>query len=277
MTTRPTTAARLHRVSVGVVALSVAEYEGAGPALVLIHGIGSRGVSWWPVVDELAQHFRLIVPDLRGHGDSDKPASGYLPTDYAADLAALVDSLGLAEFSIVGHSLGGIVALTWALSHPGRARRIVLEDVPLRGGSRADPRFDEWIALAGLTVVGATDYYRREYPGWTGEDCRRRAESITATSPAVFAELRDLSVGGDDADRIALLAAIRSPVLLVRGDPETGSMIAPVDAQRLVAIVPGARVAHIPGGTHFLHRDQSEAFLAAVVPFLLGEPASALG
>jgi pimeloyl-ACP methyl ester carboxylesterase len=267
MTSQPLAPGTQRRVSVGDVMLAVTEY-GDGPSLVLLHGIGSRGVSWWPVIDALAARFRLIVPDLRGHGDSDKPAAGYLPTDYAADLAGLIDALGIDAPSIVGHSLGGVVTLAWAVAHPDCAARIVLEDVPLRGGSRAAPLFDEWIALASMTVDEATAYYKREHPEWTEEDCRRRAESITATSPAVFTELRGQSV--DDGDRIAMLAGIRSPLLLVRGDVETGSMVVPADAERLAAMVPKARLAHIPGGSHWLHRDQTEAFLAAVVPFLSG-------
>jgi N-formylmaleamate deformylase len=271
MTSRPSAAVTQRRISVGAVALSVAEYGDDGPSLVLLHGIGSGGVSWWPVIDALSARFRLVVPDLRGHGDSDKPSSGYLPIDYAADLAGLVDALEIAHPSIVGHSLGGIVTMTWAPAHPDRAARIVLEDVPLRSGSRAAPQFDEWIGLASMTVEAAADYYRREHPVWTDEDCRRRAESITATSPAVFTELRNQAIGDGDADRIAMLAGIRTPVLLVRGDLEAGSMVVPADAERLVSMVPDARLAHIPGGSHSLHRDQTEAFLGVVVPFLLGE------
>jgi pimeloyl-ACP methyl ester carboxylesterase len=271
MTSSPHTPANLHRVHVGAITLSVAEYGSSAPPLVLLHGIGSRGVSWWPVVDPLAAHFRLVVPDLRGHGDSDKPASGYLPDDYAADLAALIDVLELERPLILGHSLGGIVTMTWAAQHPDRAARIVLEDVPLRGGARASAMFDEWLALASMTVEDAAAHYRRENPEWTEEDCRRRAESITATAPAVFVELRDRAAEDAVADRIAPFVAVRSPVLLVRGDLETGSMVVPSDAERFAATVPNARVAHIPGGTHSLHRDQAEAFLAAVVPFLLGE------
>lgn len=271
MTSQPTAAATQRRVAVGEVSLAIAEYGHRGPSLLLLHGIGSRGVSWWPVIDRLAAHFRLVVPDLRGHGESDKPSAGYLPVDYAADLAGLVDALALDRPSIVGHSLGGLVTLTWALSYPDRAERIVLEDVPLRGGSRATPQFADWIALASMTVEDAAASYRREHPEWSDEDCRRRAESITGTHPAVFTEMRDLATLGGDADRLALLAGIRSPVLLVRGDPERGSMVVPADAEQLAATVPNARLVRIPEGSHSLHRDQTAAFLAAVVPFLLGE------
>jgi pimeloyl-ACP methyl ester carboxylesterase len=261
----PVSPAKQRRVSVGDIELSIAEYGTAGPPLILLHGIGSRGVSWWPVIDELAAHFRLIVPDLRGHGDSDKPASGYFLTDYAGDLAGLIDALDLDRPSILGHSLGGAVTLVWAVFHPDRAERIALEDVPLRAGARSVPLFDDWLALASLTVEDAAAHYQREHPDWTDEECHRRAISITSTAPPVFTELRDSTTDGEDLDRIALLAGIRSPVLLVRGDPESGSMVVPDDATRLAAIVPNARHAHIPG------REHTEAFLAAVLPFLRGE------
>lgn len=264
----PVSPAKQRRVSVGDLDLSIVEYGTAGPPLILLHGIGSRGVSWWPVIDQLASHFRLVVPDLRGHGDSDKPATGYFLPDYAGDLAGLIDALDLDRPLILGHSLGGAITLFWAVFHPDRAERIALEDVPLRTGSRASPLFDDWQALASMTVEDAATYYQREHPDWTDEECHRRAISITSTAPAVFTELRDSSADSDDIDRIALLAGIRSPILLIRGDPESGSMVVPDDAERLVATVANARLAHIPGGSHSLHREQSGAFLAAVMPFL---------
>jgi pimeloyl-ACP methyl ester carboxylesterase len=271
MSDSPLTPASQRRIPVGSIKLSLVEYGTAGSPLILLHGIGSRGVSWWPVIDTLAAHFRLIVPDLRGHGDSDKPASGYQFTDYAGDLAALIDELKLTRPLILGHSLGGIVTLAWAIFHPDRAERIALADVALRGGSRAAPLFDDWLALASMTVDDAAAHYRREHPEWTEEECRRRAVSITSTTPAVFTELRDSSIADTGGDGIALLAAIRSPVLLVRGDPETGSMVVPDDAERFAATLPDARLAHIPGGSHSLHRENTNAFLDVVLPFLLGE------
>src|SRR5215216_1684661 len=202
MSDNPLTPAIRRRIPVGRIELSLVEYGASGSPLILLHGTGSRGVSWWPVIDALAAHFRLIVPDLRGHGDSDKPASGYQFTDYAADLAALIDELELARPLILGHSLGGIVTLAWAIFHPDRAARIALEDVPLRGGSRAAPLFDDWLALASMTVDDAAAHYCREHPEWTEEECRRRAVSITSTAPAVFTELRDSSVADTGSDHI---------------------------------------------------------------------------
>jgi pimeloyl-ACP methyl ester carboxylesterase len=276
MSDQPRTQPRTNRVAAGELSLVVTEWPGPpdAPALVLLHGIGSRAVSWWPVVDALAAQFRLIAPDLRGHGGSDKPAAGYLLPDYARDLAGLIAAFDLERPRIIGHSLGGLVALTWARDHPTAAAAIVLEDTSFSGGPRVVPAFDGWLALSQMSVEEAAAYYAGEYPDWSPEDCRRRAESITATAPGVFAELRAEALRPDAADRLAGLAAIRSPILLVHGDVESGGMVPLDDVARFAATLPAAHLAHLPGVGHNLHRDATDRFLARVVPFLL-DPAAA--
>ena len=270
MTSEPQTPGRTRAIATGGPTLAVTEYGGDGPPLVLLHGIGSRGVSWWPVVDRLAARFRLVVPDLRGHGASAKPPTGYLLPDYASDLAALLEAFDLERPLLLGHSLGGLVALAWAAANPHRAAAIALEDTALRSQPETLAAFDGWLALSAMPLAEATAYFRREHPDWSEADCRRRAESITGTARGVFAELRADSAANLAAahDRLAPLAAIRSPVLLIHGDPTAGSMVAPADAARLAATLPNARLVRIPGAGHGIHRDRPDDFLAAVVPFL---------
>lgn len=255
------------RVTAGPISLAVTTY-GAGPDAILIHGIGSRGVSWWPVIDALAGRFRLHVVDLRGHGESDKPQSGYLVPDYARDLEQLRLALGIERPLIVGHSLGGIVTLHWATRHPERAAAIVIEDSPLRAADDVEGLFGGWIALASSSADDAAAHYKRQNPLWSDEECVRRAISITSTALSVFTELRDRNLADPGANRIAPLAAIKSPALLIHGDSQTGGMVPLEDAEKFGATVTNSTVVRIPGGTHSLHRDQTEAFLAAVIPFL---------
>lgn len=269
MTSVPNAFERVSNVHVGSVRLSVSEYGMSGSDLILLHGIGSRKVSWWPVIDQLAERFHLIVPDLRGHGDSDKPDRGYSPEDYAVDLQGLIEAKVLSKPLIVGHSLGGIVTLVWAVAHPDSAERIVLEDTPLRRSPDAGSMFADWIALASMTADQAAAKYHEEYPEWSEEDCLRRAQSITGTDLHVFTEAREQYTQGPAYDEIAPLAAIQSPTLLVTGDLASGGMVVPSDAERFATTVPNGTVVHIPGGAHSLHRDNTEAFLDIVVPFLL--------
>jgi pimeloyl-ACP methyl ester carboxylesterase len=258
--------ARTFRVQTEAVALNVTQWGDAGPRLLLLHGIGSRGVSWLPVVERLSREFRLIAPDLRGHGESGKPGIGYQIADYANDLENLLAALAVDRPLILGHSLGGLVAWEWASRNPRRAAAIVIEDSPLQPSDSDDALFEGWIALASLTPEKAAAKFREEHPDWTVEDCRRRAQSITSTHLNVFTESR--SANRREQGRLAQIAKIESPMMLVYGDRSAGGMVSDEAAAAFVRTAPNGRVAKIDGGSHALHRDSSGAFLAAVLPFL---------
>lgn len=275
----PRTTGRERIINAEGTPLAIVEFPNPGrPPVVLLHGIGSRGQSWWPVIDPLAERFHLIQVDMRGHGASGKPERGYLVDHYAADLDMLLDTLGLDAPRIVGHSLGALAALVWASHHPARAAALVLEDPSLRTPATVLDAFDGWRQLAALTSAQATAWYRQEYPAWSDEDCRRRAETITSTAPGVFAELRAeaaAALGNGATDRTHIVAGVQSPTLLVYGNTEAGGMVPPEDAEQLVHIMPRARAVYIPSAGHNLHRDATGAFLDAVIPFLEGEASPA--
>ena len=275
MASSPQSTGRERTITAGDVEIAVTEFANPGrPPVVLLHGLGSRGQSWWPVIDPLAARFHLYQLDLRGHGASGKPSAGYLVEHYAADLDAALDALDLEEPRIMGHSLGALVALFWASERSARAAALVVEDPSLRVPPDIVDAFDGWQQLAALTPAQAAAWYRQEYPDWSDEDCLRRAETITSTAPAVFAELRSEAqeaLARGMTDRMHILSGVQSPTLLLYGSLELGSMVAPVDAERFVQIMPRGRAIQIPGAGHNLHRDASDAFLEAVIPFLDGE------
>jgi pimeloyl-ACP methyl ester carboxylesterase len=259
----------------GDVEIAVTEFPNPGrPPVVLLHGVGSRGQSWWPVIDPLAARFHLYQFDLRGHGASGRPSAGYQMEHYAADLDAALTALDLEEPRIIGHSLGALAALFWASEHPSRAAALVVEDPSLRVPPDIVTAFDGWQQLAALTPAQAAAWYRQEYPEWSDEDCLRRAVTITSTAPGVFAELRaeaQEALASGTTDRMHILSAVQSPTLLLYGSVEQGSMVALADAERFTQIMPRGRALQIPGVGHSLHRDASDAFLAAVIPFLDGK------
>lgn len=260
-----------HRQQIEELTLSVTEYQGpdGAPCLILLHGIGGAGDSWLPIADELANHFRLLIPDLRGHGSSDKPASGYLVPDYAQDLEGLLQAFEIDRPLLLGHSLGGLISFTWATDHPRKAAGIAIEDSPLRGGPRVLPRFEGWIAMNQMAPEELAVRYASEHPNWSKDDCHRRAEGMTSVALPVFTEMRDANLGPAQEDRINPLKVIESPVLLVYGDLETGGMVVPDDAIRLESELPVASAVRIPGASHSIHRDRPQELLEIVVPFLL--------
>ena len=93
---------------------------GQGPPLLLLHGWPEFWMTWEPVMARLADRFTLYAPDLRGFGDSDKPAGPYGAAEHAADIAALLDALGLDRVGVVGHDVGGAVMQTLARTQPAR-------------------------------------------------------------------------------------------------------------------------------------------------------------
>jgi pimeloyl-ACP methyl ester carboxylesterase len=99
---------------------------GAGEVLLLVHGLGGSSASWAEVLPKLSGNYRVIAPDLLGHGQSDKPHSDYSPAMFASLLRDLLDALGIDKVTVVGHSLGGGVAMTFAARHREYCERLVL-------------------------------------------------------------------------------------------------------------------------------------------------------
>lgn len=99
---------------------------GSGPALLLIHGIGDNADSWADVIPELAEHHTVIAPDLLGHGESDKPRADYSIGAYANAMRDLLSVLDVDRVTVMGHSLGGGVAMQFAYQYPERCERLVL-------------------------------------------------------------------------------------------------------------------------------------------------------
>jgi len=106
---------------------------GRGEPVVLLHGFAETWYMWRHVMPELAKRYTVIVPDLRGAGDSDKPASGYDKRTLAEDIHQLVTQLGHQRIFLVGHDIGLMVAYAYAAAHPAEVRRLVLLDAPIPG------------------------------------------------------------------------------------------------------------------------------------------------
>ena len=99
---------------------------GSGPALLLLHGIGNNCQTWAEVIDRLAESHTVIAPDLLGHGDSDKPRGDYSIAAYANGMRDLLSVLDIEQATVVGHSLGGGIALQFAYQFPERCERLAL-------------------------------------------------------------------------------------------------------------------------------------------------------
>jgi pimeloyl-ACP methyl ester carboxylesterase len=257
-----------HRIPAGDTDIAAIEYPGNGPRVLLIHGIGSSGAAWDNVIQGLAKSFAPITIDQRGHGESSRPQSGYLYDNYIADLDAVLGYFEMDHPLIVGHSLGGIVALWWAAQNPARAAALVIEDSPLRSGESFRTAFEEWLELNAMTEEEAAARYRSENPGWSEEIVRLRAHQITSTARGVFSELFADSMAHEGVDRIVEIENVKSPILLIYGDIAAGGMVVADDAQALKSRLHNVELAHLPGANHRIHAEREDEFIVLTTVFL---------
>ena len=129
--------------------------KGEGPDVVLVHAVTSNLAVWVFInlLDALAPDFRVTAYDLRGHGHSDAPPSGYTSAGHAADLAALHKALGLGPALLVGHSFGAVIATHAAVLYPDRVAGLVLSDPYFPGLADVEPNLGQsavWQELKGV-------------------------------------------------------------------------------------------------------------------------------
>src|SRR5262249_11525728 len=156
---------------------------GRGPAVLLIHGIGDSSDTWEHVLPALAQNYTVIAPDLLGHGRSDKPRADYSVAGYANAMRDLLTVIGIERATVIGHSLGGGVAMQFAYQYPERCDRVGLVS---SGGVSGEVN-----ALLRLAAAPSSDFFLPLL----------RLRATRAGGHALFALLRRLGTDiGADAD-----------------------------------------------------------------------------
>jgi pimeloyl-ACP methyl ester carboxylesterase len=266
---------------------------GEGPALLLLHGIGNNCQTWAGVIDRLAETHTVIAPDLLGHGRSDKPRGDYSIAAYANGMRDLLSVLDIEQATVVGHSLGGGIALQFAYQFPERCQRLALVGSgglgpELSAGLRAAtlPGAELVLtALAGISGplrVGLQVLERAgRTTGW------RRVGDFAEAGDALLA-LRDVEArraflrtlrGVVDArgqavtalDRLYLADSI--PMLVVWGSRDP--IVPALHAESVRSLVPSARVVVFDGAGHWPHLDEPDRFCDVLLDFIEStEPAA---
>jgi pimeloyl-ACP methyl ester carboxylesterase len=257
----------------------------SGPTAVLLHGLAGSSMTWAPVLPLLGRRAHVIAPDLLGHGESAKPASGdYALGAYAAAVRDLLVILGLDHATVIGHSFGGGVAMQFAYQFPELTERLVL--VASGGlGRELTP------VLRAATLPGATLTLRaltaltprwlgrlvhrgiRAVPGTPKPELDEAARALTALSDqqarGAFAQTVSsvLDVSGQRLDGLERLQlANTAPLLLIAGGRD--SIIPVQHTVRAHRLLPGSRVEVFPDAGHFPHVDHPERFAEVVLEFL---------
>lgn len=237
------------------------------PPLVLVHGFLGNSTTWSPVLDELAAHRAVVTYDHRGHGASTNTgdAATYTFDHLLTDFVAFVNALGLTRFHLLGHSMGGIVAMRYALEHPERVVSLIAMDTGAAPSGAEDPntgfmRFGVEIARTqGMPAL--VDAISGAIPDTEefAELRRQLHDDMLAMDPLAFAAFgTELLEYPSFVDQLSAIGA-RTTVLV--GEDDTGLRAA---ADTIAAAVPGAQLAVIPGAAHNPHRENPAAWLAAV-------------
>lgn len=235
-------------------------HPGTAPALLLVHGWGGDGDDWAPSLPYW--HHRVIVPDLRGHGRSPKPGTGYAAGDFADDLAALLRRLGTGPVVAVGHSMGGQAVTALAVEHPHLVRGLVVVD-PAYGADEAEAARipGEQEELRGEGAQWAARFVEETFRAGAHDELRARQRQLMAQmDPDVLAQCRDGMYLNPDSfglrpATVAYLARRKCPVLSVCSTP------AAADFERATLTDPRSRVAVFRGAGHFLHEERPREFV----------------
>jgi pimeloyl-ACP methyl ester carboxylesterase len=266
--------------------LACLERPGGEVPLVLLHGITDNALTWAPVLDGIDPRCRVLAPDFRGHGESDKPEAFYDAEAYADDVRHLIDEIVGQPALVLGHSLGGVVAVQVGVTAPDRVRGLFLEDPPLYFVNNLNDiyrtLFEAMVMMAKTLQDGsrsADDWFEvmatapDPYTGRPGietmgeEKIRLRLDSIGIMLPQA---LEDALAGSLEWNTDKVLGGLTCPVTMITGDPALGAVMTPEEAAQVAGIIPHARTIQVNGVGHLIHDQQPDAWLEAVNAWIEG-------
>jgi pimeloyl-ACP methyl ester carboxylesterase len=219
--------------------------KGSGFPLILLHGNGEDGSYFVHQMEPFAKHFRVIALDTRGHGQTPRGDAPFTIRQFAEDLLAFMDRLGIGKAHILGFSDGGNIAMIFAMTHPERVEKLILDGANLdASGVKGSIQIPIEIGYRIAKLFARRD-----------PQARKKAEllGLMVNDPQVKPEA---------------LSRIQSPTLVVAGDKD---MIKDAHTRLIARSIPGAELAILPG-SHFVANRNPEAFNEVVLRFLNPTP-----
>ena len=244
----------MQKTKVGDIELAFAR-RGKGTPLVLLHGYPLDHSIWNDIASLLEDQFDLILPDLRGFGESSILDSAFTMDDYAADIEGLLDHLGIPKAAIAGHSMGGYVALAFARLYPDRVRGLglvssqVLADPP----DRKEGRYKSAADVAKNGIAGVVDAMTSKFTFDEGLQVVAREIMERQQSAAYIGALKAMA---ERTDSTSLLPLFGFPVILLHGDADS---LIPIDrAREARAAIPHAHLVELKNVSHLPMMEAAE-------------------
>jgi len=249
------------------------DVRGQGPPLVLIQGLGVGRWGWEPVVDRLARRFRVITVDNRGIGASGAPVGSYSTRVMAEDVVAVMDDAGVGSASVVGTSLGGMVAQELALTHPERVDRLVLVATIPGGRLTAPMPLKTAYLLTWAPLMRSEQRLRGFVEHNLGPRTLRRRPRVARrlmarklAHPQAERAWRAQATAGVLFNPLGRQRRITQPTLILQGTAD--QVVNPANAEILAGLLPDARLRYFDGAGHLVYWDEPRRFVRVVSHFL---------
>jgi len=257
---------------------------GSGPSVVLIHGMAGSLETWDPVFDDLARTCDVIAVDLPGHGASSRMRGDYSLGSLASSVRDVLDALDVRTATIVGHSLGGGIAMQFMYQFPERCERLVLVSAGGLGREVTPMLRALSVPGAGLALAGVTRVQHQRHVAAAGRFVRPLAGLVWNDLPYMVRQMATLD---DPETRRSFLATISAviepggqginaterlhladglPTLIVWGEKDR--MIPSSHGRDAAELIPGCRFELVPGAGHYPHEDDPRLFAAVVSDFV---------
>ena len=251
------------------------EVTGAGPALLFLHGLGGNHMSWWQQVAHFAPTHTCITLTARGFAPSSPIPGGPDPAEFAGDIAALLDHLGLDSAALVAQSMGGWGAVEFTLAHPGSVGALVLAattgtlDFNAMGEAERS-RLAGWQEASTRAVQACIDRHIHVACGLRMATERPSLhllyKHIDEMNAALEKNALRARLGCARTRQPSDLAMAGCPILLISGDEDI--VIPPFAADAIARVVPGARAVHIADAGHSAYFERAEVFNSLIEQFL---------
>ena len=236
------------------------------PALFLCNSIGTDHTVWDIAMPALTRHFHVIRMDTRGHGQSDAPAEDYTLSQLSGDIEAVAAAAGLQQFDLCGVSLGAMMAMSYALEHPARLRRLVLSNTSTNMDPAAWQQRIDTVREKGLSAIAEmamARFFTPEYIEAASPEFLQVRERFLTLSPAGYtgccAAIRDMALTSE-------LPRIQVPTLVLTGERDVST---PHEAGQAIAdAIPDAQIRKLPAA-HIPASEVPERFCEALVQFLI--------
>jgi pimeloyl-ACP methyl ester carboxylesterase len=255
---------------------------GDRPKVVLNHGITDDGLCWTHVAKAIEAQYDIIMVDARGHGKTDSGRGDYSPEARAADLAGLIQALGLEHPVVGGHSMGADTAQQLAARYPDLTRGIFLEDPPII--MPGEP-FGDGVHIRSIDDVSKTmvkymhpfkllpkfiaiPLARKAFPTYPDDEIIPWVNSKKRMNKDVFDSMASMRIGVGDP--LEVFKRINVPVLLIIGDRDKGSIVSQAAAQEVAKINNCVKIVHLEGANHDIRHCRFDGYITALRAFITG-------